>query len=172
MLNKNVKSVDYNKCKECQLIANNYFRLVSIYGNSDDAIQDCWCDKLGCKISWAPPCEIEPCEIGISNMDNMEYKKENCIYGRIPSRMTRYERNYRHKKKLRHFYDSIQPKWSASGVYMKHCGTSNEFLCRYYRKRYSRYLKRKSNKSIRRYKSYISNGGFYKKIFDYWWELW
>lgn len=34
-----------------------------------------------------------------------------------------------------------------------------------------RYLKRQSNKKVRRYRGKILKGSFYRKLFDYWWEL-
>lgn len=152
----------YESCKKCPVVASDYFRLSSIYGNEDEAIQDCWCDKLGCKISYVS-CEYSE-ENDMANRNNtVEY---------IKPRMTKYERNHRHKKKLQYFYDYIQPRWSPSGVWKKHYGTPSEYLCRFYRGKRSKFLKRQSNKKIRRHQSYISNGGFYKKIFDYWWELW
>ena len=45
------------------------------------------------------------------------------------------------------------------------------FLKRYYRGKRSRYLKQQSNKKVRHYKGSIKNGGHYRRIFDYWWEL-
>ena len=152
----------YESCKKCPMVMKDYFHLSSIYGNEDEAIQDCWCDKLGCKISWIVPCEENKMENDIE-YNEIEY---------IKPRMTRYERNYRHKKKLKYFYDYIQPQWSPSGVWKKHYGTPSEYLCRFYRGKRSKFLKRQSNKKIRRHQSYISNGGSYKKIFNYWWELW
>lgn len=49
----------------------------------------------------------------------------------------------------------------------------------YYRRAYrgnhknsgSFYLKRQSNRMVRRYKDEIHKGGSYRKVFDYWWGL-
>lgn len=35
----------------------------------------------------------------------------------------------------------------------------------------SKYHKRYSNKKVRRYKNFIGNGGDYRKLYDYWWEV-
>lgn len=148
-------------CKNCPLIADDYYKLSYIYGDEDEAIQNCWCEKLGCKIYYTTCCEGD--EVMVNRSNTMEY---------IKPRMTKYEKNYRHKKKLQYFYDYIQPQWSPSGVWKKHYGTPSEYLCRFYRGKRSKFLKQQSNKKIRRHQSYISNGGSYKKIFDYWWELW
>lgn len=39
------------------------------------------------------------------------------------------------------------------------------------RGRISKYLKKQSNRKIRRYKNRRFHGGNYRKLFDYWWEL-
>lgn len=45
----------------------------------------------------------------------------------------------------------------------------------YYKRRYrygkSKWLKRQSNKRIRRYKGELNNGWYCHKLFDFWWEL-
>ena len=34
-----------------------------------------------------------------------------------------------------------------------------------------KHIKRVSNRKVRQYKEDISDGGYYRKIYDYWWEL-
>lgn len=41
----------------------------------------------------------------------------------------------------------------------------------YHRSNYQRFLKRSSNKKLRRDNN-VLHGGQYKKAFEYWWELW
>ena len=57
-----------------------------------------------------------------------------------------------------------------SGVY-KEERDGKEYYKRYYRGKRSKYLKKLSNKKVRRYNGEISGKGGYKKLFDYWWEL-
>lgn len=47
-----------------------------------------------------------------------------------------------------------------------------EYYKRYWRGSRSKYLKRQSNKKLRRYKHEVPSRGGYRKVFDFWWELW
>ena len=46
-----------------------------------------------------------------------------------------------------------------------------EFYRRYYRGKRSQYLKRLSAKKNRRHLGRSQQRGYYRKVFDYWWEL-
>jgi hypothetical protein len=43
---------------------------------------------------------------------------------------------------------------------------------RIYRGKRSRYYKKQSNKKIRKYRNEIHKGSSYKKVYDFWWNLW
>lgn len=58
-------------------------------------------------------------------------------------------------------HDFIDGKWQETGSHIKYPKASNR----------QRFLKRQSNKMVRRYKGAISSGNAYKKIYDYWWKL-
>ena len=58
-------------------------------------------------------------------------------------------------------YDFVDGKWMETGNHIKYPRNSNA----------QRFLKRISNKKVRRFNGDISNGNSYRKLFDYWWEL-
>lgn len=47
----------------------------------------------------------------------------------------------------------------------------NGHWAKMYRGKRSKWLKRQSNKAIRRDKDFVGSNGDYKKKYDYWWEL-
>ena len=126
-------------------------------------IMECYCDKLGHKILYTGCCEEE-------ETVPMEYAKgvrKDCAY----------ERDRKHKKKLVRLA-KICSKWYHSPAYMMdkdrdYTSDPEEmmFVSRIYRGHRSKYLKRISNKKIRRYNKEIKSRGGYKRIFDYWWEM-
>ena len=74
------------------------------------------------------------------------------------------------KRKYERIYRISLISCLPSGVDKKE-RDGKEYYKRYYRGKRSKYLKRLSNKAVRRYKGDISGKGGYKKLFDYWWEL-
>ena len=58
-------------------------------------------------------------------------------------------------------YDYVDGVWTEVGNHIKYPRNSNA----------QRFLKRLSNKQVRKYAGVIPKGNFYRKIFDYWWEL-
>ena len=58
-------------------------------------------------------------------------------------------------------YDYVDGVWMEVGNHIKYPRNSNA----------QRLLKRLSNKQVRKYTGIIPKGNSYRKIFDYWWEL-
>lgn len=58
-------------------------------------------------------------------------------------------------------YGLVDGVWQEVGNHIKYPRNSN----------YQRYLKQQSNKRVRRYKAEIPKGNSYRKLFEYWWEL-
>lgn len=84
------------------------------------------------------------------------------------SRMNKNERREKYKarlKKLNEITNGYPPivscKEKDGKIYYK----------RWYRGKRSKYLKRQSNKRIRRYKCDLPNGNQNHKLFDFWWEM-
>ncbi len=94
------------------------------------------------------------------------------------SRLTKIKRDRKHKRHLKFLADNIHSgathvteEWSMT----KSRTITKPYYKRIYRgnrsnNRYKLY-KRVSNKKVRNYKGDISNGGAYKKVFDYWWSV-
>ena len=74
------------------------------------------------------------------------------------------------KKNNERIYRINRTRYCPSGIYLKE-RDGKQWYTHYYRGKRSKYLKRLSNRKIRKYKGEISGKGWYKKLFDYWWEL-
>lgn len=58
-------------------------------------------------------------------------------------------------------HDFVDGEWETVGTHIQYPKDSNR----------QRFLKRESNRKVRRYTKSISSGGGYRKLFDYWWNL-
>ena len=80
-----------------------------------------------------------------------------------------YRRKREDERRLKRLYDKTKHHYGA-GVYFDK--DKNRYI-RYYASKRSgntKYLKRQSNKRVRRSQSSMRHGQ-YKRLFDYWWEL-
>lgn len=88
------------------------------------------------------------------------------LHKNIPYRR-RAERRY--KKKLKFLYERIP--YFPSGAY-KVEKDGKTYYRRYYRGKASSYLKRLSSKRNRRHTlESVNQRAYYRRVFDYWWEL-
>jgi len=139
-------------CKTCPYINNIKY----------ENYMECYCNKLGCLIKNSEPCEKE-----------VEYVKRN---SRHPRKLNAYKRKVRYKQYLERLADEDQGYPSGAyrvgydGFYTDNPNYT-KYVKREWRGKRSKYLKRLSSRKIRRYKGEIPDGGSYKKIFDFWWEL-
>lgn len=158
-------------CKQCPYIKAEYFHKVdqAFDGFEYDIEQSCWCDKVGGKLSWNVYCSDS---YGIDHpvVHHMKMKKRS-----------KRERDEKYKKQLRFLSNNgsrypygaiwVDRKWIKGKGYIF---LKSPYYKRIYRSNHSgnsKKMKVRSNRCIRRYKDEISKGGSYKKIFDYWWEL-
>lgn len=58
-------------------------------------------------------------------------------------------------------HNFVNGEWKVVGSHIQYPNGSNR----------QKFLKRESNKKVRRYTKSISSGGGYRKLFDYWWNL-
>ena len=58
-------------------------------------------------------------------------------------------------------HDFVDGEWKVVGTHIQYPHSSNR----------QKFLKRESNRKVRRYTKSISAGGGYRKLFDYWWNL-
>lgn len=79
-----------------------------------------------------------------------------------------HRRDIQEKKKLRSLYKKTSNK--MKGCYFDE--RKGRYIQCYFsgNNKYTKYLKRQSNKAIRRNKDLFVRSG-YKRCFDYWWEL-
>lgn len=80
-----------------------------------------------------------------------------------------YARSREDRRRLRKLYNETRSSYAAGVWYNE----SKHRYERFYACRapgYTKWLRRQSNKRLRR-SSYIFKGKQYKKLFDYWWEL-
>lgn len=97
------------------------------------------------------------------------YEQEYERYYHAPShskqtkqRLNRYAGKQIDKKKIEKL-DKMGKWWTVS-----ECETHKS---RRYIGRRSKFHKRYSNRRVKQYRKYISSGGSYRKLYDYWWEV-
>ena len=105
-------------------------------------------------------------------LENYNDYSENCYKGNLNNEFNskscnsprnNYFNKMKEKKKLDKLYKN-GPWWA---VY-----DNGDYKVRCYKGKNSKYLKKMSNKKIRRTKEIgVRNKGNYKKIYDYWWNL-
>lgn len=127
---------------------------------------DEWCDKVGGKLSLYGICDDAVTTI---HVNHIHISRQN--------RGLEYRRRMRRKKNKRRRdiiktcgyyppagwldYEWVDGVYTEIGTHIKYPRDSNA----------QRFLKRESNKRVRRYKGDIHKGNSYRKLFDYWWEL-
>ena len=115
-----------------------------------------WCDKVGGKNVLFGYCS-EAYEI--DTKQNRQYSKKK--------RTTKYERNQKYQNYLKQL-----SKKTSSYFPSVVCMDGLHYYKRYYRGQRSKYLKKISNKKIRKYKGELpKHGSRFHKIYDFWYEL-
>ena len=79
-----------------------------------------------------------------------------------------YKRSKEQRKRDEHTYSETKT-WYGKGVwYDKEKG----IFRRYSLPERTRFVKRKCNRAVRRYKGDLTTKGAYRKVSEYWWEIW
>lgn len=155
----------YNKIVEERGIPND------IYGHEtyEDAVKDAeqflWCDKVGGKVYCFGHCTD-------AYSDTSKHKS----YSPKKKRDKR-ERDLKYKNRLKSLVEKTSNNL-PSAIYVnekrikvyEYTKYSKPYYKRIYRRKRSKYLKRQSNKAIRRYNGELHNGWMCHKLFDFWWE--
>ena len=77
----------------------------------------------------------------------------------------------RYKNYLKKLYKAKGYRYCSS-VYNRYVSYSEKhYYKRHYRSKRSKKVKRYCNKQVRRYKKGISNGNCYRRLTEFWWEL-
>ena len=157
------------RCQDCPYGFDDFQRLIKIQSNPDDIEQFIWCDKVGGKIYQFGYCGEHNTMIPKDVKHNRSNKAKN----------NKYNRDKKYKNKLKRLYEDVW-HYPPPVVYMdkvcikkhKYIKNPKPYYKRVYRSKRSSYLKRQSNKAIRRYKGELHNGYQYiHKLYDFWWEL-
>lgn len=156
----------YNKIIEERGIPNDIYGYETYEDAVKDAEQFLWCDKVGGKVY----C-FGHCTDAYSDMP----KHENRLNKK---RRNKRERDLKYKNHLKYLAKNDSRKRPMPAVYTDKVFTkkqgwvknSKPYYKRKYRGRRSKYLKRLSNKKIRKYKGELHNGYHCHKVFDFWHE--
>lgn len=154
------------KCKDCPYGYEDFEKYKSYIDEED--IENCvWCDKVGGKVYYFGHCS-----------DWYEQDKEKHNNYSKKKRMNKRERYLRHQNHLKHL-EKTAVSYPPAVIYINKIqnrrGNYREnpkpYYKRIYRGKRSSYLKRQSNRKIRRYKGELHNGYQHiHKIYDFWWE--
>ena len=142
------------KCRDCTY-GREPFEKYEPYIDEED-IEDCiWCDKVGGRVYSFGHCS-----------DWYEQDEEKCNNRSRKKRRNKYERDLKHRNHLKHLYEIVgsycpSPVRYTDEIWVKGVGyveNSKPYYQRLYRGKRSGYLKRQSNRVIRRYKGELHKG--------------
>lgn len=167
-------------CLNCPLIQEEIERRLNIYGFEEmkqypqyeeeilnEICRACFCDKFDSKIFMT---NSQGCE---------DYPSRSIKKGKKgKKRRTRREYDAKHKKHLEELsdlpgYPSGARKKDKTYTYASETGyitSISPFYCRTYKGKGYTYLKKSSNRKVRRTTEILLKGNTYRKIFDLWWE--
>ena len=155
----------YNKIVEERGIPNDIYG----YETYEDAVKDTeqflWCDKVGGKVYCFGHCIDAYSDIP----KHENHSKKN--------RRNKRERDLKYKNHLKYLAENTfgypSPAMYIDEIWIKGYGyvkNPKPYYKRLYRGKRSKYLKRQSNKKIRRYKGELHNGYMCHRLYDFWWE--
>lgn len=163
------------KCRDCPYIKDDLERMINEYYDypgfnlsEHEIIENlhryCWCEKVGGKIWHYGSCGESTI---ITNRKQTSKKK----------RKNKRERELKYKNHLKRLseYSSGFPSGAVylGEIWVKGQGyveNPKPYYKRLYRTQRSKYLKKQSHKSIRRYKGELHKGNMYHKLYDFWWK--
>lgn len=126
-----------------------------------------YCDKVGGKTAWYGFCEdIYP-----------DIPKH--VYHSKQKRRNKRERDQKYKNHLKFLAEYLSgypsPVVYRDKIFIRGQGyveNPKPYYKRYYREKRAKYIKRMSNKKIRRYKGDVpKKGNWCYKLYDFWWEM-
>jgi len=157
----------YNKIVEERGVPNDIYGYQTYEDAVKNAEQFLWCDKVGGKVY----C-FGYCSDAYSDSSEQKNAAKN-------KRRNKRERDLKYKNHLKNLAENIhgysQPVYYVDEVWVKNVGyieNPKPYYKRLYRGKFSRYLKKQSNRKIRRYTGELHNGYQCHKLFDFWWEFW
>ena len=79
-----------------------------------------------------------------------------------------YRRSQETKKRYVRLYEETMRHY-GSGVWFNE--EKGRYI-RYWQPRRAKWVKRKCNRAVRRYKGSLPDKGSYRRVSEYWWEIW
>ena len=152
-------------CRECPYGMHYYSQLVDDVAEFEQVLR---CDKTGGELYCTDMCE----DVYSRSITKTEVSSRR-------KRSNKRERDKKYKEHIKSLAKNSEGSYLAPAYYK--CRTyvggigyvklPKPYYKRIYRRKASRYIKRASNKNVRRYQGELSKGGMYRKVYDYWWEL-
>ena len=148
-------------------IPNDIYHYLKPEDAPDEFEQFLWCDKVGGKVYWAGRCSDAYIQSEISQ-NRSKQKRRN-----------KRERDQKYKNHLK-FLSEYPSGYPSPAVYRDkifirgqgYIENPKPYYKRYYREQRAKYIKRMSNKTIRRYKGDIpKKGNWCHKLYDFWYEM-
>lgn len=157
-------------CKDCPYGEEDFNKLKeSDTGCFDGELESyVWCDKVGGKVYRFGYC-------GDFYEDDKKIIPKNRSNKKRRDKRERYIKHQEHLKKLAEDTSGYPtPAYRVDKVWIRKYGyveIAKPYYKRLYRGQRSKYIKKLSNRKIRRYKGDLSNGFMCHKLYDFWWEM-
>lgn len=146
----------------------------SVYGEypdenrANESEQFVWCDKVGGKVYSFGHCS-----------DWYEQDEENSKSHSQKRKLNKRQRFLKHRNHLRYLESVSGHRYPLAVIWedtirirgYELAENPKPYYKRMYRGKRSKYLKRQSNKAIRRYKGELHKGYHCHRLYDFWWEL-
>ncbi len=149
------------ECATCPYGKDNFERRTSY----DPYNTNCWCDKVGGKTYLWGYCD----DVYSDTVKSKTYSKKKTS--------TKRERAIKYKSHLKYLSEISnypKPAYYIDEIKVKryhYTENLKPYYKRCYRDEASPYLKKASNRKIRRYKGELQNGWYCHRLFDFWWEM-
>ena len=75
------------------------------------------------------------------------------------------------KRKLKHLYDETKNHYAKGAWYDEQKGRYIQYWLSNGRSGRVKFVKRKCNRAVRRYKGDLLSKGAYRKVAEYWWDI-
>lgn len=162
------RMANYERIIEERGIPNDIYGSLQPEDVGDDFEQFLWCDKVGGKVYCFGHCtDFYENEIRKSNKNHSNKK-----------RSSKRERDKKYKEHLKSSHYTLEwypsPVKYVDEIWLGGCNyieNPKPYYKREYRGKRSKYLKKQSNRKIRKYKGDFQNGFHCHKVYDFWFEL-
>lgn len=152
-------------CRECPYGMCYYLQLENDKPESEQVLR---CNKTGEELYCTNICE----DVYSKPITKMRVSSRH-------KRLNKRERDKKYKEHIKSLAKNSEGSYLAPAYYkyrtyvddVGYVKLPKPYYKRIYRRKASGYIKRASNKKVRKYQGELSKGGMYRKVYDYWWEL-